>query len=247
MALVDLSATFEDNLLKNEEIEDMISDDPRYRDKQLLRLKDEVLDIEDLGDSVSLTEFTLDDFRLELLKYIKTNKQALEDTPFGLYTCVPPHRDYKVIGPGVIFCFKSSRGGPPLTDKIQGQAAPATSINPLHPYFLVYVLDDGNVRFTFAHPKQILDIYRVLCSGKAEAYSQLCNLFDQQTNHGSKMKAYDDLLQKAVDSLAATFRKRAASGLQSGRGFVLPNAQEQVHEKTDLELVTWLVITSPAT
>ena len=56
------------------------------------------------------------------------------------------------------------------------------------------------------------------------------------------MKVYDTLLQKAVDSLAATFRKRAASGLQSGRGFVLPDAKEQVHEKTDLELVTWLVI-----
>lgn len=121
------------------------------------------------------------------------------------------------------------------------------SINPLHPYFLVYVLDDGKVRFTFAHPKQILDIYRILCSGKAEAYTaeaytQLCNLFDQETNHGSDMKAYDTLLQKAVDSLAVTFRKRAASGLQSGRGFVLPDAKEQIHEKTDLELVTWLVI-----
>jgi hypothetical protein len=242
MALVDLSATFEDNVLKNEEIEEIISDDLRYRDKQLLRLKDEVLDIEDLGDSVSLTEFTLDDFRLELLKYIEANKAALEAAPFGLYTCVPPHPDYKVIGPGVIFCFRlqGQRGVDP-----DAKPAPSESINPLHPYFLVYVLDDGNVRFGFAHPKQILDIYRILCSGKAEAYGQLCNLFDQQTNHGSEMKAYDTLLQKAVDSLAVTFRKRAASGLQSGRGFVLPNAQEQVHEKTDLELVTWLVVKAP--
>ena len=239
MALVDLSATFEDNVLKNEEIEDIISDDLRYRDKQLLRLKDEVLDIEDLGDSVSLTEFTLDDFRLELQKYIKANEDALKDAPFGLYTCVPPHPDYKVIGPGVIFCFRleGQRGRAP-----DAKSAPSESINPLHPYFLVYVLDDGNVRFTFAHPKQILDIYRVLCSGKAEAYGQLCNLFDQETNHGSDMKAYDHLLQKAVDSLASTFRKRAASGLQSGRAFVLPNAREQVQEKTDLELLTWLVI-----
>ena len=239
MALVDLSATFEDNVLKNEEIEDIISEDLRYRDKQLLRLKDEVLDIEDLGDSVSLTEFTLDDFRLELLKYIEANKAALEAAPFGLYTCVPPHPEYKVIGPGVIFCFRheGQRGGAP-----DAKPMPSESINPLHPYFLVYVLDDGNVRFGFAHPKQILDIYRILCSSKAEAYTQLCNLFDQQTNHGSDMKAYDTLLQKAVDSLAATFRKRAASGLQSGRAFVLPDAKEQVHEKTDLELVTWLVI-----
>jgi superfamily II DNA or RNA helicase len=242
MALVDLSATFEDNVLKNEEIEDIISDDLRYRDKQLLRLKDEVLDIEDLGDSVSLTEFTLDDFRLELLKYIEANKAALEAAPFGLYTCVPPHPEYKVIGPGVIFCFRleGQSGGDP-----NAKPAPSDSINPLHPYFLVYVLDDGNVRFGFAHPKQILDIYRILCSGKAEAYGQLCNVFDQQTNHGSEMKIYDTLLQKAADSLAATFRKRAASGLQSGRGFVLPNAQEQVHQKTDLELVTWLVIKAP--
>ena len=242
MALVDLSATFEDNVLKSDEIEDIISDDLRYRDKQLLRLKDEVLDLEDLGDSVSLSEFTLDDFRLELLKYIEANKAALDAAPFGLYTCVPPHPDYKVIGPGVIFCFRleGQRGGDP-----DAKPAPSESINPLHPYFLVYVLDDGNVRFGFAHPKQILDIYRVLCSGKAEAYGQLCNLFDQETNHGSDMKAFDTLLQKAVDSLAATFRKRAASGLQSGRGFVLPDAREQVHEKTDLELVTWLVIKAP--
>ena len=56
------------------------------------------------------------------------------------------------------------------------------------------------------------------------------------------MQVYDALVQKAVDSLAATFRKRAASGLQSGRSFILPNVQEQVHEKTNLELVTWLVI-----
>jgi hypothetical protein len=239
MALVDISATFEDNVLKNEEIEDIISDDLRYRDKQLLRLKDEVLDIEDLGDSVSLTEFTLEDFRLELLKYIEANKAALEAAPFGLYTCVPPHPDYKVIGPGVIFCLRlgSQHGG-------DADANPARSeaINPLHPYFLVYVLDDGNVRFGFANPKQILDIYRVLCSGKAEAYGQLCNLFDQETNHGSDMNAYDTLLQKAVDSIAATFRKRAAAGLQSGRSSVLPNVQEQVHDTTNLELVTWLVI-----
>jgi len=119
------------------------------------------------------------------------------------------------------------------------------AINPLQPYFLVYVLDDGNVRFGFAHPKQILDIYRILCSGKGEPYAQLCNLFDQQTNHGTDMQAYNVLLQKAVESVAAMFHKRAAAGLQSGRGFVLPDTQEQVHDKTDLELVTWLVINQP--
>jgi len=239
MALVDIAATVEDNILRSEEIEELIHDDLRYRDKQLLKLKDEVLDLEDLGDSVSLTEFTLDDFRLELLKYIEANRAALEDAPFGLYTVVPPNPEYKVIAPGVIFCFRQERkAGVPGAAK--GDATEA--INPLHPYFLVYVLDDGNVRFGFAHPKQILDIYRILCSGKSEPYSQLCNIFDQQTNHGADMKAYDVLLKKAVASVAATFRKRAASGLQSGRGFVLPDEQDQVNETTDLELVTWMVV-----
>lgn len=242
MALVDIAATFEDNVLKNEEIEDIISEDLRFRDKQLLRLKDEVLDIEDLGDSVSLTEFTLDDFRLELLKYIEANRAGLEAAPFGLYTCVPPHPEYKVTAPGVIFCFRQSgaHGG-----TLEGKSTESASINPLHPYFLVYVLQDGNVRYGFAQPKQILEIYRSLCSGRDEPFTELCNLFDRQTGHGREMMAYDKLLEKAVDSLAATFRRRAASGLQSGRGFILPNVQEQVHETTDLDLVTWLVIAQP--
>ena len=247
MALVDIAATFEDNILQNTEIEELIHEDLRYRDKQLLRLKDEVLDIEDLGDSVSLTEFTLDDFRLELLKYIEANRAALEAAPFGLYTVVPPHPEYKVIAPGVIFCFRQEKTSDvsEAGDSGAAKGGATEAINPLQPYFLVYVLDDGNVRFGFAHPKQILDIYRILCSGKGEPYTQLCNLFDQQTNHGTDMKAYNVLLQKAVESVAATFRKRAASGLQSGRSFVLPNEQEQVHDKTDLELVTWLVINQP--
>jgi hypothetical protein len=181
------------------------------------------------------------------LKYIDANRAVLEAAPFGLYTVVPPHPEYKVIAPGVIFCFRqeyksdiSETGDPGV---VRGGATAA--INPLQPYFLVYVLDDGNVRFGFAHPKQILDIYRILCSGKGEPYTQLCNLFDQQTNHGTDMQAYNVLLQKAVESVATTFRKRAAAGLQSGRSFVLPNEQEQVHDKTDLELVTWIVINQP--
>jgi superfamily II DNA or RNA helicase len=240
MALVDIAATFEDNILRNEEIEDLIHDDLRYRDKQLLRLKDEVLDIEDLGDSVSLTEFTLDDFRLELLKYIEANRPALESAPFGLYAVVPASQEYKLIAPGVIFCLRHVPAPSDVSVRSSGEA-----INPLQPYFLVYVLEDGNVRFGFAHPKQILEIFRLLCSGLPEPHGALCNLFDQQTNHGADMKVYDLLLRQAINSIANTFRSRAASGLQSGRGFVLPNQQDQVHEQTDLELVTWLVIKHP--
>jgi hypothetical protein len=239
MALVDLSATFADNPLDNSDIEDIIEDDLRYRDKQLLRLKTEVLDIEDLGDSVSLTEFTLDDFRLELLKYIETNKAALEAAPFGLYTCVPPNPDYKVISPGVVFCFRleDHPGGDP--DAKRGSSE---SINPLHPYFLVYVLDDGNVRFSFGNPKQILDIFRILCAGKAEAYGALCNLFDSETSQGGDMRFYDKLLQSSIDAVVRNFGRRAAGQLVLSRGAVLPTHDEQATMDSTFELVTWLVV-----
>jgi hypothetical protein len=243
MALVDMAATFEDNILQNDEIEDLISEDLKYRDKQLLKLRDEVLDLDDLGDSVSLTEFTLDDFRLELMKYIEANRAALEDAPFGLYSVVPPSLEYKAIVPGVIFCLRQKVV--PLPAAHPSASGTTDGINPLKPYFLVYVLSDGNVRFGFAQPKQILEIYRVLCSGKSVPYFELCNLFDQETDHGAKMDAYGVLLRKAVDAIAVTFRRRAASGLQSNRAFVLPDEQDQVSENSDLELITWLVVKKP--
>ncbi len=237
MALVDIAATAEDNLLKPEELEDLIKDDLRYRDRQLVRLKDEILDLEDLDDSVSLAEFTLDDFRIDLLKYLEANRALLEGAPFGLYAVVPPHPDIKAIAPGVIFCLR--RGTEP-----EKQAATTASerINPLQPYFLVYVLEDGNIRFGFAQPKQILAIYRELCAGRTAVHETLCALFDRQTDDGRDMALYDTLLQKTVASIAATFRKRVAAGLQSGRSFVIPEQREQVNETGDFELVSWLVI-----
>ena len=115
-------------------------------------------------------------------------------------------------------------------------------VNPLKPYYLVYVRADGVVRFTFAQPKQILEIYRILCSGKPTPYEELCTLFDEETSCGTDMDRYDELLQAAVRAIASTFRKRTASHLQSGRGAVLIEQREQARETTDFELVTWLVI-----
>jgi SNF2 family DNA or RNA helicase len=234
MALVDIAATFEDNLLKNDEIEEIIHEDMRYRDKQLLRLREEVLDLEDFSESVALNEFTLDDFRIELSKYIEANRQLLEDAPLGLYAVVPPHPDQQIIAPGVVFCFKQ-----------KGEAKSGDTVNPLQPYYLAYVRDDGTVRFSFAQPKQILEIYRLLCSGKAAAYEQLCQLFDTVTKNGTDMSQYNRLLTSAVDSIAKTFQKRVAAGLQTGRDFVIPDHQPKANETTDFELVTWLVIQKP--
>ncbi|MGH9875593.1 MAG: helicase-related protein, partial [Pyrinomonadaceae bacterium] len=231
MALVDIAATQEDNLLNVDELEDLVKDDLKYRDKQLLRLKDEILDLEDFNETVVLSEFTLDDFRIELAKYLEANRMQLEQAPLGLYAVVPSHPDYPQITPGVIFCLKQS-----------GDTSGNETVNPLQPYFLVYVRDDGVVRYTFSQPKQILEIYRLLCTEKTTPYEELCNLFDQETSNGSNMRQYAELLHKAIDSIAHTFRKRSVGGVLGGRGGVLPDASQQVSSATDFELITWLII-----
>ena len=231
MALVDITATQGDNLLAAEDIQDVIADDLKYRDKQLLRLQDELLDLEDFNESIALNEFTLDDFRVELMKYIEANRQTLEDAPLGLYAVVPTHADYPMITPGVAFCLRQ-----------KGDSTENEQINPLHPYFLVYVRENGDVRFTFAQPKQILELYRLLCAGVEKPYEELCALFDEQTDDGENMTPYDGLLEKAVQSLSGTYQKRAIGRLLSSRSSVLPRRDEQVGKTTDFELVTWLVI-----
>ena len=152
MALVDIAATQGDNLLEPEDIQDVISDELTYRDQQLLRLQKEVLDLEDFDESIALNEFTLDDFRIELMKYIESNRQILEDAPFGLYAVVPTKSGYSMIDNGVVFCLRQ-----------KGDSTENEKLNPLQPYFLVYIREDGEVRFTFAQPKQILEMYRLLC------------------------------------------------------------------------------------
>ena len=231
MALVDIAATQGDNLLAPEEIEDMLEDDLKYRDQQLLKLRDEVLDLEDFNESVALNEFTLDDFRIDLMNYIESNRKTLEDAPFGLYAVVPPDPKYQMMTKGVIFCLRQ-----------KGDSTGNEKINPLQPYFLVYIREDGEVRYTFAQPKQILEMYRLLCSDVKKPYEDLCTLFDKQTANGTDMTHYNDLLQKAVNSLTRAYRKRAVSDLLSGRGGTLIKQQKQVRSVTDFELITWMVI-----
>ena len=229
MALVDITATQGDNLLEPEEIEGVISEDLQYRDRQLLRLKDEVLDLEDFSESVALNEFTLDDFRIELMQYIQRNKDELKEAPLGLYTVVPPHPASPIIAPGVVFCLRQ-----------KAESTENKQINPIHPYFLIYIRDDGTVRFTFTQPKQVLEMYRLLCAGVNTAYDALCDSFDRQIDNGNDMTKYSDLLDKAVSSLSNSYNTRAIGNLLSGG--VLPDQDEHINNMTDFELITWMVI-----
>lgn len=231
MALVDIAATNEDNLLKPEDLQDLIESDLSYRDKQLLRLKDEVLDLEDFNETVALNDFTLDDFRMELLKYIESNRRLLEDAPLGLYAVVPADPAVNAIKPGIIFCLRQ-----------KGNAKGNEKVNPLQPYFLVYVLEDKTVRFTFAQPKQILDLYRCLAAEKTAPHEQLCRLFDDETQDGNDMSRYNRLLDDAVRSIVQTFKRRTASSLLSGRSGALIDREKQVTDSANFDLITWLVI-----
>jgi ERCC4-related helicase len=231
MALVDIAGTNYDNLLAPDEIEELIEKDLKFRDKQLLRLREEVLDLEDFNESVALNDFTLDDFRVDLAKYLESNRRALEEAPLGLYAVVAADESRPQIRPGVIFCLRRT-----------GDGAELDTINPLMPYFLAYVHEDGAVRYSFAQPKQILEIFRLLAADRTAANEKLCALFDEATDNGRDMSGYTALLDAAMASIGRTFRKRAAGQLQSGRGGLLPRASQQPTGAAGFELITWLVI-----
>ena len=243
MALADLAATQTDNLLDPGQLEDLIKEDLLFRDRQLKRLKNEILDLEDLDDSVSLTDFSLDEFRIDLLHYLEANRAELEEAGEGLYAVVPPKSDlFLAARPGALFCLRH-RVTKQISADASDKAGDSTRLNPLAPYYLVYVHDDGTVRFSFAQPKQSMLLLRDLTAGEPAAFEKLCDLFDQRTTDGADMSHYDGLLRKALASIEHTFQRRAAASLLSGRGALLPtDAEVPKSNGDDFDLVTWLVI-----
>ena len=244
MALVDLAATQTDNLLDPGQLEDLIKEDLLFRDRQLKRLKDEILDLEDLDDSISLTDFSLDEFRLDLLRYLEANRAELEEAGEGLYAVVPPKADLFVKArPGAIFLLRHRAAVRDMASQEADRSSPSRQLNPLAPHYLVYVHDDGTVRFSFAQPKETMLLFRDLAAGETSAFDRLCDRFDAATKDGADMSLYDGLLRKALASIEHTFQRRAASSLLASRGAILPTATETpVAGGDDFDLVTWLVI-----
>ena len=240
MALVDISGTNEDNLLNKEQIQELVEDDLKFRDKQLKRLQDEVLDMDELNEGgVSLSNFSLDDFRIDLLNFIETNRNELEAAPFGIYALVPHKLDStlfnpdasEVVKPGVIFCLRQV-----------GDSDGNEKVNPLQPYFLVYVRNDGTVRYNFTHPKQILDIYRLLCTGKSEPIQKLCDLFNEETNNGLDTSKYASLLNDSIKAITTTFKKKNLGMLTGSRNATIVPQEKQLDSAQKFELITWLVL-----
>lgn len=243
MALVDVAATGEDNILDTEQIRDLISEDLNYRNRQLLRLRDEILDLEEMDQSISITDFTLDDFRMALLNHLDSASDSLRtsiiESPLGVYAVVPvpdensglSDAEREIIQPGAIFCLRSRNPG----DR-------DSEVNPMAPYFLAYVYHDGRVRYNFTHAKQILKVFSSLAGGVDRPYDELCEAFNRETDEGRAMERYQSLVKSAIDAISQSFYKRGASRLIfGGRGAALTTG---INTPTDaqFELITWLIV-----
>ncbi|RAK14181.1 SNF2 family DNA or RNA helicase [Anoxybacillus vitaminiphilus] len=154
MTILDISSTGEENVIADNSNE---MKDLEYRRKQLEKLQNEVIDLEDISGNISLTDFTMDDFRMDLLNFMKKNKDVIEKAPLGLFS-ITTNKNEKLreeIKPGVIFCLKQLNNFTASSEQ-----------NALHPYYLIYVKEDGEVLYNHVHIKKILDIYRSLVMGK---------------------------------------------------------------------------------
>lgn len=235
MALVDITATGYDGLLNPHDMETLEQSTLNYRDQQLLRLKEEILDLEDMTDGVTLTEFTLDDFRTDLLHFLEENRKRLDNAPFGLYACTPvPIGAPEAVQPGVIFCLRQK-------DFVAARAG--ERINPLSPHYLVYIHDSGEVRWNFGQARYILSLFRDLCHDAPTAFEALCDAFDAETEDGRRMDRYTILLEKAVRHIEHAYKKRDLGGLAQSRSARISAVAERVGHMEDFELVTWLVLT----
>ena len=231
MALADMAATGDGDPLTEEGVQLQLT----FRDEQLVRLRDEVLDIDELDDIPTMSDFTLDYFFAQLLRYLEQNRDQLERTPYGAYAVTEPAGPSS--GPGVVFVLRH-RTGPIKT----GQRV----ASPVHPFYLVYIRDDGRVRFGCANTRQVLEVYETTTVGRSEAILRLCDSFNAETGNGSNMERYDELLSAVVAHVARAHSATQSAGLGLGasREFILPRASEAPRGPTDFELVTWLVVSN---
>lgn len=153
MKIVDMTATGDDNLLSEEEKTDL-----EYRKAQLKRLQEEVVDIEDMSSGISIMDLGLNEFRLDLLEYIKHHPE-IDKTPFGLHSVAAASEDTPA---GVIYVLKNRSNSVNIDNQ-----------NRLHPFYMVYISNEGEVICDHLSPKQMLDKMRFLCKGKTEPIPEL--------------------------------------------------------------------------
>lgn len=228
MVLLDISATGEENVIEYDEERQM--NDLEYRKKQLKQLQEEVVDLEDISGGISITDLTLNDFKMDLLDYMNANKKNIETAPLGLHAVTSlqfaPSSDTE---PGVIFCIKQ-----------RNAAAQVKETSALYPYYLVYMNMDGEVRLGHLKTKQILDFFRKVANGQADVLNELIYQFNQETDEMNDMSLYKNLLDKVVEFVLGIVEEQGMESL-----FSLGNSsifKEKTATSDDFELISFLVI-----
>ncbi|MGN1420412.1 MAG: helicase-related protein [Eubacterium sp.] len=220
MKIVDMTATGDDNILSDEEKTDL-----EYRKAQLKRLQDEVVDIEDMSSGISIMDLGLNEFRLDLLEYIKTHPE-LERAPLGLNAVAKSTVDTPN---GVIFVLKNRTNSINIDNQ-----------NRLHPFYMVYIADDGRVICDHLSPKDMLDKMRLICKGKTEPIPEVYIPFNKETKDGKDMKKLSALLEDAIKSIINVKEESDIDSFLSGGQISFKDTK--INGLDDFELVSFLVV-----
>ena len=215
-----MTSTGDDDLINSEEKGDL-----EYRKQQLKRLQEEVVDIEDMSTGISIMDLGLNEFRLDLLEYVKTHPD-LEKKPKGLHAVVPATEE---LPEGVIFVLRNINNSVNIDNQ-----------NRIHPFYMVYIGMDGEVICDYLNPKKMLDDIRLLCRGKKEPIKELCQRFNQETDDGKDMSEMSELLSEAINSIIDCKEESDIDSLFSAGG--TSALLSEVSGLDDFELICFLVV-----
>ncbi|WP_296619227.1 C-terminal helicase domain-containing protein, partial [Marivirga sp.] len=219
MAISNMTSTGDDNILNTKE------KDLEYRKIQLQSLRDEVLDLEDLKEGVSITDLGLNDFRIDLSNLIKANGE-LKNIPEGLHAVVKSNEH---LSPGVIFILKNIN-----------TSVNINKLNRLHPYYLVYMRNNGEVVYNHVEPKKILDAMRMACKGINSPLEDLCKELSEETDDYQEMNKYSQLLKKSISTILQREEEKDVMSLfQAGGTTAL---QEKLKGIEDFKLISFLIV-----
>ncbi len=215
-----LTSTGDDNPLSPEEKGDL-----EYRKVQLKRLQEEVVDIEDMTSGVSIMDLGLNEYRMDLLEYVKGGIN-FEKVPKGLHTVV---RATEELPPGAIFILKN------LKDSINKE-----NRNRIHPFYMVYVRDNGDIVCDYLNPKDLLDAMRLLARDHAEPFKDLCKAFNKETDNGKKMDSVSELLRDAINSIIDAKEESEIDSLFTPGGTLA--LLSEIEGLDDFELISFFVV-----
>ncbi len=224
MVMLDMSATGEENVIDTSK---KGMNDLDYRRKQLTQLQDQVVDLEDMSGGISITDLTFNDFKMDLVNYMKVHKKVVEKAPTGMYAVARSNTE-EAKG-GVVFCLR----------QINTEIKPSEH-NPLNPYFLVYIDDNGEVMYNFIQSKKILDLYKKVCSGNSNLSEDLISKFNKETDDARDMSRFANYLERVVENIVGKEEEKGIDSLFSFGATTLSNTMAQ--NMDDFELISFLVI-----